>query len=101
MYLYRGMVFLRSGLTRDCLKCMGKVHVDSEKLIMIFIIGRIVAETSFRRTVGIGSRSHCLLEEACKSLAISSIDARGNDVNTLGGRVDWNEVAWVKGQMKV
>ena len=26
---------------------------------------------SFRRKVGIGSRSHCLLGEACKSLAIS------------------------------
>ena len=48
-----------------------------------------------------GSRSHCLFEEACKSLAISSIDAEGNDDNTLGVRVDWNEVAWVKGQMKV
>ena len=47
--------------------------------------------------MGIGSRSHCLLGEACKSLAISSIDAEGNDDNTLGGRGDWNEVAWVKG----
>ena len=27
---------------------------------MVVIIGRIVAETSFRRKVGIGSRSHCL-----------------------------------------
>ena len=58
---------------------MGKVPVDRERLTMVVIIGRIVAETSFRWNVGIGSRSHCLLGEACKSLAISSIDARGND----------------------
>ena len=51
--------------------------------------------------MGIWSRSHCLFGEVCKSLAISSIDAGGNDDNTLGGRRDWNEVAWVKGQMKV
>ena len=78
--------FLRSGVTRDCLKCMGKVPVDRERLTMVVIIGRIVAETSFRRKVGIGSMLHCLLGEACKSLAISSIDAGGNDDNTLGGR---------------
>ena len=93
--------FLRSGVTRDCLDCMGKVPVDKEKFTMVVIIGRIVAETYFRRNVGIGSRSHCLLGEAWKSLAISSIDAGGNHDNTLGGRGDWNEVAWVKGQMKV
>ena len=34
--------------------------------------------------MGIGSRSHCLLGEACKSLAISSIDTGGNDDHTLG-----------------
>ena len=51
--------------------------------------------------MGIGSRSYCLLGEACKSLAISAIDTGGNDDNTLGGRGDWNEVAWVKDQMKV
>ena len=67
--------FLRSGVTRDCLKCMGKVPVDRESLTMVVIIGRIIAEICFRRKVGIGSRSHCLLGEACKSSAISSIDA--------------------------
>ena len=65
---------------------MGKVPVDMEIFAMGVIIGRIVAETCFRRNVGIGSRSHCLLGEAFKSLAISSIDAGGNDDNTLGGR---------------
>ena len=48
---------MNSGVTRDCLKCMEKVPVDSERLNMVVIIGRIVAETSFRRKVGIGSRS--------------------------------------------
>ena len=62
-----------------------KVPVDRERLTMVVIIGRIVAETSFRRKVGIGSSLHCLLGEACKSLTISSIDTGGND-NTLGGR---------------
>ena len=77
---------LRSGVTRDCLNCMGKVPVDRERLTMVVIIERIVAETSFTRNVRIGSRSHCLLGKACKSLAISSIDAGRNDDNTLGGR---------------
>ena len=52
----------------------------------VVIIGRIVAETSFRRKVGIWPRSHCLLGEACKRLAISLIDAGGNYDNTLGIR---------------
>ena len=38
-----------SGVTRDCLKCMGKVSVDKETLTMVVIIGKIVAETCFRR----------------------------------------------------
>ena len=67
--------FLRSGVTRDCLKCMGKVPFDRKRLTMVVIIGRIVAEICFRRKVRIESRSHCLLGEACKSLVISSIDA--------------------------
>ena len=87
MYPYREKVFFRSEVTRDCMKCMGKVPVDKERFIMVEIIGRIVAETCFRRKVGIGSRSHCLLGEACKSLAISSIDEGGNDDKTLEVRV--------------
>ena len=88
------MVFLRSGITTDCLKFTGKIPVDRERFTIV-IIGRIVAETCFRR-VGIGSRSHCLLGEACKNLVISSIDAGENDDNTLGVREDWNKVAWLK-----
>ena len=60
--------------------------MDRERFTMVVIIGRIDAETCFRRKVGIGSRSHCLLGEACKSLAISSIDAERNDDKTLGVR---------------
>ena len=45
--------FLRSGVTRDCLKFMGKVPVDRERLTIVVITGRIVAETSFRREFGI------------------------------------------------
>ena len=78
---------MRSGITRDCLKCMGKVSADRERFNMVVIFGRIVAETCFMRKVGIGLRSHCLLGEACKSLAISSIDAGGNDDKTFGVRV--------------
>ena len=64
----------------------GVVPIDRERLTMVVIIERIVAETRFRRKVGIGSRSHCLLGETCKNLAISSINGGGNDDNTLGVR---------------
>ena len=83
---------MRSGLTRDCLKCMEKVPVGRERLTTVVIIGRIVAETCFRRKVGIGSRSYCLLGEAYKSLAISSIDAGEDDDNTL--EVRWIGMRW-------
>ena len=78
--------FFRSRVTRDYLNCMGKVPVDRERWTMVVIIGRIVAETCFKRKVGTGSRSYCLLGEVCKSFAISSIDAEGNDDDTLGVR---------------
>ena len=65
---------------------MGKVPVDGERFTMVVIIGRIVAETCFRRKVRMGSRSHCLLGEACTILAISLTDAGGNDYKTLGIR---------------
>ena len=35
------------------------------RFTMVVIIGRIVAETCFRRIVGMGSRSQYLLGEAC------------------------------------
>ena len=78
--------FFRSEVTWNCLKCMGQVPVDRKRFTIVVIIGRIVAETCFRRKVEIGSISHCLLGEACKNLAISSKDARENDDKTLGVR---------------
>ena len=75
---------------------MGKVPVDRNRFNMVVIIGRIVAETCFRRKMGIGSRSRCLIGEACISLVISSIDAGRND-KTLGVRGSWNEMESVKG----
>ena len=47
--------------------------------------------------MGIWLRLLCLLGEACKSLAISSIDAGENDDKTLEVRGGWNEVALVNG----
>ena len=54
---------------------MWKVPVDRKRFTMVVIIGRIVAETCCMMKVGIGFRSHCLLGEACRSLAILLIDA--------------------------
>ena len=51
--------------------------------------------------MGIGSRSHCLFGDACRSLAISIIVAEGNDDKTLRERGGLNEVILVKGLMKV
>ena len=64
----------------------GKVSVDRERFTMVVNIGRIVAKTCFTRKVEIGSSSHWLLGEACKSSAISSIDTGGNDHKTSGVR---------------
>ena len=45
---------MKNGVTRHCLKYIRKVPVDRERLTMVVIIGRIVADTSFRRKVEIG-----------------------------------------------
>ena len=60
---------MRNGVTRDCLKLLEKVAVDMDRFTVVVIIERIVAETCFRRKVVIGSRSHCLLGEACKKFS--------------------------------
>ena len=62
---------------------------------MVVKIGRIVEETCFKMTVGIGSRLHCLLGGECKRLAISLIDARGN-YDKIRSKRGWDEVAYVK-----
>ena len=48
---------------------MGKVPVDRERFTIVVITERIVTEACLKK-VGIGSRSHYSLGEACKSLAI-------------------------------
>ena len=48
---------------------MGKVPVDREIFIMVVIIGRIVAETSFRRKVGIGSRVTLLIRRGMQEFS--------------------------------
>ena len=45
---------------------MGEKLVDNERFTMVFIIGRIVAETCFWSKMKIRSRSHCLIEYAGK-----------------------------------
>ena len=65
------------------LEMHGKSTCRQERLTTVVIIGRIVAETCFMTEAETGLRSHCLLGEASKSLAISSIDAGGNNDNTL------------------
>ena len=53
--------FLRRGETRECLKTIGKLPVESERLMILVITGTRTEAQSFRREVGIGSSSHCLL----------------------------------------
>ena len=52
------------------LEINGKSTWERQLVVMVVIIGRIVAKTCFGRKVGMGSRSNCLFEEACKSFAI-------------------------------
>src|SRR6218665_2027084 len=57
---------LRRGVTRKCLKTIGKLPEESERLIILVIIGTRTEAQSFRREVGIGSSSHCLLGRVFK-----------------------------------
>ena len=63
--------FLRRGETRECLKTIGKLPVESERLIIIVITGTTTEAQSFRREVGIGSSSHCLLGREFRRSATS------------------------------
>src|SRR5688572_33441794 len=60
--------FLRRGETRECLKTIGKLPVESERLMILVITGTSTEAQSFRREVGIGSSSRCLLERESKQL---------------------------------
>ena len=75
-------------MTSDFFKFEGKVPVEIERLTMLVIVGTMIFETCLRRTVWMGSRSHCLLGESCRSLCISSMVAGlkdGNDAGIYGG----------------
>ena len=48
-------------MTSECLKAIGKLPIESERLIILVITGGRTDAQSFRREVGIGSNSHCLL----------------------------------------
>ena len=67
--------FLRRGVTSECLKANGKLPVESERLIILVITGRRTDAQSFRREVGIGSNSHCLLGSEFKSSETSASEA--------------------------
>ena len=54
-------------MTREHLKTIGNLPVESERLIIWVITGRRTDAQSFRREVGIGSNSHCLLGSEFKS----------------------------------
>src|SRR6218665_3612312 len=47
------LAFLRRGVTRECLKTIGKLPEESERLIILVITGTRAEEQSFRREVGI------------------------------------------------
>lgn len=83
-----------SGVTSDCLKFVGKVPVDKERLTMAVMMGEMISETCFRREVGTGSRSHCLFGEAVRSFDISSTVAGRKEEKDVGVLGDRNEVVF-------
>ena len=82
--------FLKRGVTSECLKANGKLPVESERLIIWAITGRRTDAQSFRREVGIGSNSHCLLGSEFKSSKTSASGRMENLKRRLGerGRMD-------------
>jgi hypothetical protein len=70
--------FLSRGVTKERLKSMGKLPTESERLIILVIIGTRTEEQSFKREVGIGSSSHCLLGSAFRRSEISASVAGEN-----------------------
>ena len=56
-------------------KAIGKLPAESERLIILVITGRRTDVQLFRREVGIGSSSHCLLGSEFKSSETSASEA--------------------------
>lgn len=75
-------------MTRECLKTIGKLPEESERLIILVITGTRTEAQSFRREVGIGSSSHCLLGREFKRSDTSASEAGkriGSDEWVIGG----------------
>ena len=66
--------FLKSNVTKECLKSRGKLLVDKERLSILVIMGARIDARPFSREVGIGSSLHCLLGRDCNRLYISVSD---------------------------
>ena len=62
-------------MTRECLKAMGKLPVESDRLIILVITGTRTEAQSLRREVGMGSSSHCLLGRALRRSKTSASEA--------------------------
>jgi len=62
-------------VTREFLKTIGKLPEESERLIVLVITGTRTEAQSFRREVGIGSSSHCLLGKEFKRSDTSALEA--------------------------
>jgi len=71
-------------VTRECLKAIGKLPVESERLIILVIIGTRTEAQSFRREVGIGSSSHCLLGREFRRS-----DTSASEAGERSGSDDW------------
>ena len=68
-------------MTRECLKAMGKLPVESDRLIILVITGTRTEAQSLRREVGIGSSSHCLLGRAL-SRSKTSVSEAGERIDS-------------------
>jgi hypothetical protein len=74
-----------SGEMMDCLKVEGKEPVAKDALTILVMVGARIGRHFFRRLVGIGSRSHCLLGADWMRCVISSTVAGWKDARLAGG----------------
>src|SRR6218665_21145 len=91
------LAFLRRGVNRECLKSMGKLAEESERLIILVITGTRAEAQSFRREVGIRSSSHCLLGREFKSSDTSASEA-GKRIGGGEGEVGGGKAGGGKGE---
>lgn len=75
------MVFLSRGETREFLKAVGKVPEESERLMILVMTGTRIEAQSFKREVGIGSSSHCLLGRDFRSSS-TSVSVVGDSIGS-------------------